>query len=81
MGVETQRAVVHEYDRLPGDADFQGTPLGWAIHGSEHGWYCRTGNYAATVELLLKAGAKLPEKTNGGTEAVNEVLRRYGAKL
>ena len=64
----------------PTDADFQGTPLGWAIHGSEHGWYCRTGNYAATVELLLKAGAKLTEKETGGTEAVKEVLRRYGAK-
>jgi len=62
------------------DADFQGTPLGWAIHGSEHGWYCRTGNYAATAELLLKAGAKPPEKTTGGTRAVKEVLRRYGAK-
>jgi hypothetical protein len=59
------------------DADFQGTPLGWAIHGSEHGWYCRTGDYATTVELLLKAGAKLPEETNGGTEAVKEVLRRH----
>lgn len=44
------------------DADFQSTPLGWAIHGSEHGWYCRTGNYAATVEALLKSGAKIPEK-------------------
>ena len=64
----------------PTDADFQGTPLGWAIHGSEHGWYCRTGNYAVTVELLLKAGAKLTEKETGGTEAVKEVLRRYGAK-
>src|SRR6266550_293627 len=62
------------------DADFQGTPLGWAIHGSEHGWYCRTGNYAATVEMLVKAGAKLPEKKTGGTEAVKEVLRQYGAK-
>lgn len=62
------------------DSDFQATPLGWAIHGSEHGWYCRTGNYAATAELLLKAGAKLPKKTTGGTEAVNEVLRKYGAK-
>jgi ankyrin repeat protein len=62
------------------DADFQGTPLGWAIYGSEHGWYCRTGNYAATVEILLQAGAKLPEKKVGGTEAVKEVLRRYGAK-
>jgi ankyrin repeat protein len=62
------------------DADFQSTALGWAIHGSEHGWYCRTGDYAATVEALLKAGAKLPEKKTGGTEAVREVLRRHGVK-
>jgi hypothetical protein len=62
------------------DTDFQSTPLGWAIHGSVHGWYCQTGNYAATVESLLEAGAKLPEKATGGTDAVNEVLRRHGAK-
>jgi len=61
------------------DADFQGTPLGWAIYGSEHGWDCEAGDYARTVELLLKAGAKLPERI-GGTDAVKEVLRRYGAR-
>lgn len=61
------------------DADFQGTPLGWAIHGSIEGWYCRTGNYVGTVKALLKAGAKLPKK-NGGTEAVKEVLRTHGLK-
>jgi ankyrin repeat protein len=58
------------------DADFNSTPLGWAIYGSENGWYCETGNYAATVEALLKAGAKITEK-DGGTEAVKVVLRRY----
>jgi ankyrin repeat protein len=62
------------------DADFQAAPLGWAIHGSVNGWYARTGDYADTVELLLKAGAKLPGKTTGGTAAVNEILRRFGAK-
>ena len=62
------------------DADFHLTPLGWAIYGSEHGWYCRTGNFAATAEALLQAGAKLPEKKVGGTEAVQEVLRRYEMK-
>jgi ankyrin repeat protein len=61
------------------DADFHGTPLGWAIHGSEHGWHSSSGNYAATVELLLKAGAKIPDAANG-TEPVREVLRRHGAK-
>jgi ankyrin repeat protein len=61
------------------DRDYEGTPLGWAIHGSENGWYCRTGNYAGTVEALLKAGAKPPE-TLKGTEAVQEVLRRFGSR-
>jgi hypothetical protein len=61
------------------DADFSSTPLGWAIHGSEHGWYCRTGNYAATVEALLGAGARIPEKV-AGTAAVREALGRYEAK-
>lgn len=59
------------------DRDFHGTPLGWAIHGSEHGWYCRTGNYAATVEELLKAGAKMPQKI-AGTREVREALRKRG---
>ena len=61
------------------DADFDATPLGWAIHGSEHGWHSATGNYAGTVEALLKAGAKPPRKV-AGTEAVKEVLRHYGIK-
>jgi hypothetical protein len=27
------------------DRDFRGTPLGRAIHGSEHGWHAKTGDY------------------------------------
>ncbi len=46
------------------DADFNATPMGWAIHGSEHGWHRETGNYAATVEALLRAGAKSPQKVS-----------------
>jgi ankyrin repeat protein len=61
------------------DAEFQGTPLDWAMHGSEHGWHSSTGDYAAIVETLLKSGAKIPDVTRG-TEPVREVLRRYGAK-
>jgi hypothetical protein len=61
------------------DADFNGTPLGWAIHGSKAGWCHQTGDYAGTVEALLAAGARLPERL-GGTEAVREVLRRHGMK-
>jgi hypothetical protein len=54
------------------DADFHSTPLGWAIHGSEHGWYCRTGDYAGTVAALLEAGAKPPEKIAGSAPALRE---------
>lgn len=56
------------------DADFQGTPLRWAIHGSEHGWYCRTGDYGATVAILLRAGARRPEAI-AGSAAVQDALR------
>jgi hypothetical protein len=59
------------------DADHKAPPLGWAIHGSEHGWHCETGNFAAVVDALLRAGAKSPKQL-GGTEAVREVLRRRG---
>jgi ankyrin repeat protein len=58
------------------DADFHSTPLGWAAHGSQHGWYCRTGDYAGTVGALVEAGAKIPDEIDG-TDAVKEVLRRY----
>jgi ankyrin repeat protein len=61
------------------DADFKGTPLGWAIHGSTEGWSRQTGDYAGTVEALLAAGARLPVRL-GGTEAVRDVLRRHGMK-
>jgi hypothetical protein len=58
------------------DADFSATPLEWAIHGSEHGWYARSGDYAATVELLLKAGAVPPPSGDKGSDAVRAVLAR-----
>jgi len=60
------------------DADFKLGPIGWAVYGSENGWYCQAGNYAATVEALLQAGANLPEKIEG-SPAVQEVLRRHAA--
>jgi hypothetical protein len=59
------------------DKDFQARPLGWAIHGSENGWHRDKGDYATTVEELLQAGAKPPEKL-AGTDAVQEVLQRHG---
>jgi ankyrin repeat protein len=58
---------------------FNLTPLGWALHGSENSWRKDTGDYAATVELLLDAGAVAAEVVDGlqASEPVRNVLRRY----
>ena len=42
------------------DGAFHATPLGWAMHGSRHGWYRDTGDYESSVERLLAAGAQNP---------------------
>ena len=56
-----------------------GTPLHWTIYGSEHGWHCRTGDYVATAEALIAAGAQLPplEMLKSGAPAVLDVVRRH----
>jgi len=54
---------------------FHGTPLGWALHGSVHGWRKDTGDYAGTVEAMLDAGAKLPPGDRVVSDAVQAVLR------
>ena len=59
------------------DNDFNGTPMDWAIHGSENGWNCKKGDYAGVVNVLLDAGAKAPGKVEGSA-AVKEVLRARG---
>ena len=58
--------------------DFNGTPMRWAVHGSENGWYCKTGDYAGTVSALLAAGATPPARLDG-TDSVKAVLRNAGA--
>jgi ankyrin repeat protein len=61
------------------DNEYKGTPLNWAIHGSENGWYRDKGDYGATVELLLAAGARPPEQA-AGTPSVRAVLNRHGIR-
>jgi ankyrin repeat protein len=60
------------------DGEFQGTPFGWALHGSSNSWHKESGDYAATVEALLDAGAQAPVQTENtpATEAVRRVMRR-----
>ncbi|HET8889811.1 MAG TPA: ankyrin repeat domain-containing protein [Candidatus Angelobacter sp.] len=59
--------------------EYKGTALNWAQYGSRNAWRPELGDYPATVEVLLAAGAKFPKQLSG-TEAVQEVLRRHGMK-
>ena len=56
-----------------------GTPLGWALYGSNNGWHRDTGDYAGTVRALLEAGAVLPPDPEylEASEAVLEVVRDF----
>ena len=62
------------------DSVHGGTALGWALHGSENGWRCRTGDYAGTVRLLIHAGAKIPEDAEGSAAAMEALRERKDAR-
>ncbi len=63
------------------EQEFKGTPLGWALYGSEHGWRRDKGDYPLTVETLLTAGAKAPRPVEEleAPEEVLAVVRRHQA--
>jgi ankyrin repeat protein len=63
------------------DGDFGLSPLGWAIHGSEHSWNRTKGSYPETVEALLLAGAKAPASSGSlsGSPGVQRALRRHAS--
>lgn len=54
-----------------------------ALHGSMNGWHRDTGDYVATVEALLDAGAKAPEVTDDleASDAVRDLLLRRAEAL
>ena len=78
-------AMVREILRYDPPLDLRGDDhdlpaLGWALHGSEHGWHRQTGDYPGVVDALLAAGAQLPEKEFEVSEAIRAVLKRYGER-
>ncbi len=60
------------------DARFTNTPLQWALRGSNHSWERHKGDYATAVEMLLQAGAKLPDSIENleASESARAALRR-----
>jgi len=77
------REILGYHPRLELDCEHHITALGSALHGSMNGWHRDTGNYVATVEVLLHAGAKAPKVTEDleASDAVRDVLRRHEQSL
>jgi ankyrin repeat protein len=75
---EMVREILRFHPQLELDCQHRITALGCALHGSVNGWHRETGDYAATVEELLNAGAKAPKLTDDleASEAVRELLQR-----
>jgi ankyrin repeat protein len=76
---EMIREILRYHPKLELSCQHEITALGSALHGSENSWHRQTGDYAATVEALLDAGAKAPKLTDDleASEVVREVLRRH----
>jgi ankyrin repeat protein len=76
---EMVREILQHHPKLELNNQHEITALGSALHGSENSWHRQTGDYAATVEALLDAGAKAPKLTDDleASQAAREVLRRY----
>ncbi|MGH7581591.1 MAG: ankyrin repeat domain-containing protein [Gemmatimonadales bacterium] len=55
-------------------------PLGWALHGSLHGWHAKDGDFGGVVTALIEAGAKTdnppPLPTMEGSDAALAAYRR-----
>jgi ankyrin repeat protein len=61
------------------DQQFQGTPMGWLIHGALNPWRgLSTGRHGACARLLLAAGAQVDEASlPTGHDAIDQVLRAH----
>lgn len=76
---EMVREILRYHPQLELSCDHGITALGGALHGSMNGWHRDTGDYGATVEALLAAGAKAPKLTDDleASEPVREMLSQW----
>lgn len=76
---EMVREVLRYRPQLELSCEHGITALGCALHGSMNGWHRDTGDYVATVEALLNAGAKAPKVGDDleASEPVRELLTQY----
>jgi len=81
---EMVREILRYHPRLElNDNQHKIAALGSALHGSMNSWHRDTGDYVATVEALLSAGAKAPEVTDDleASDSVRDLLRRHAEAL
>ena len=58
------------------DRRYGGTLLGNCLYGALHGWHSRTGDFPATVRLLVDAGERVkPAFLPTGLDDIDELLR------
>lgn len=76
---EMVHKILSHHPQLELSCDHGITALGSALHGSMNGWHRDTGDYVATVEALLAAGAKAPKVTDDleASESVRKLLHQY----
>ncbi len=76
---EMVREILRYHPQLELDCQHGITALGCALHGSMNGWHRQTGDYVATVEALLNAGAKPPKITPNleASDSVRELLIQH----
>jgi ankyrin repeat protein len=72
----TRLLLAHDPPINVPDPSYGGTLLGQCLYGALHGWHCRSGDFAATVRLLLGAGERVdPTDVPTGRDDVDAVLR------
>src|SRR5262249_10147147 len=76
-----RRLLAHDPPLRVPDPSYGGTPLEQGLYGSVHGWSRGTGDFAATVRLLLAAGDIFDKADYPlGREDVDAVLRAHLAR-
>jgi hypothetical protein len=60
------------------DSEFQGTAMGWLIHGALGSWGSSTKRHDVCVQMLLTAGSEVDEASlPTGHDGVDQVLREH----
>jgi ankyrin repeat protein len=60
------------------DRQFQGTAMGWLIHGALNSWAMSTGRHDECARLLLDAGAQVDAASlPTGHDTLDQVLRQH----